>query len=151
MAKKNNIGKDFINMARQMQNLVSNQLPNEAMAKAEELVQESFDKEQYQGEPTASKWKKRKKEATADRSDRRGLLVQSGRLRASIMAKIKSGNIVAVSAGYDVDKWNLAQIHNEGLDPQPVRKFMPKPGEAFKELDEHLEAYLDKELNSIFK
>jgi len=149
MAK--NISKDFQNMQRQMAALLDTALPNEAMSKAEELVQDAFDKEQYQGDdPAPSKWKARKREKEPDRNERRGLLVKSGKLRASVETVMR-GRTLVISAGYSVGTWNLAQIHNEGLKPQPERQFMPKPGEAMPALDKLLEGFMDREFDIIFK
>jgi len=142
--------KDFKRMKRQLGKLIQTDLPRHGMEQAEEIVQDSFDKEQYQGQANSRKWKGRDKEDDSLREERRGLLVQSGRLRASVEAEQQGSNIV-LTAGYKVGKWNLAEIHNEGLKPQPPRQFMPKPGEDFPEWDDRMEKYLDDKLDRIFK
>lgn len=145
------IDKDFKRMKRQLGKLIRQDLPRHGMEQAEELVQDAFDKEQYQGQSNSPKWQGR---ADSDddqpRKERRGLLVQSGRLRASVEAEHQGSSII-LTAGYKVGKWNLAEIHNEGLTPQPPRQFMPKPGEDFPEWDERIEKYLDDNLDRIFK
>ena len=142
--------KDFKRMAARVKKLVKRDLPRYGMEQAEGIVQEAFDKEQYQGEENSRKWKRRAGEDEAPREERRGLLVQSGRLRASVEAEHQGSHII-LTAGYSVGKWNLAEIHNEGLTPQPPRKFMPQPGETFPEWDKEMEKFLDDKLKDILQ
>jgi hypothetical protein len=61
-----------------------------------------------------------------------------------------NGTQVSLQAGYDVGKWILAEIHNEGLTPQKKRQFMPMPGEESTELMLILEEYIDTQMDKIF-
>lgn len=130
--------------------LFEKDLPEKIMEEGEALMADSFSKETYQGKKS-SKWQGRKK--TAPENEGRALLVESGTLVRSQYA-MRWGQNIVLGAGYEVgkkSKWNLAQIHNEGLRPVPQRQFMPKPGEAAPELEKTIDKFMDAEMDKIFK
>lgn len=106
--------------------------------------QESFKNESFDGK----KWPNRKKESRRGKrteKGQRGLLVQSGSLLNSIEVSEVTSNSVTIESGYVVgkkSKWNLAQIHNEGLPPVPQRKFLGKS----KTLDRKINRLVTKEI-----
>lgn len=103
------LGADLGLQAQQLKQLVRKELPNKIMAAADNIIEESFQKEQYQGKPGTQKWQQRKrdKEGGKDRKDRRALLVKSGKLRRIQVFKRNMTIVIASPMEY-------AQIHNEG-------------------------------------
>lgn len=155
MAKRNakHMKSDFKRKARELANFINNDLPDFAAEEMQNIVDDSFAKEQYQGDKTASKWASTSKKNIAnDRKERNALLVETGELIASTEAEAK-GTSIRVSSDRQTSKgkWNLAQIHNEGLDPQEKRQFMPIPGEESEVFTEKLEKVVNKEFNKILK
>lgn len=132
--------------------LLSTQLPGFIADKAQQIVDDSFMREQYQ-DGGSSKWKGRKKdkEGKLSRSERRALLVKSGKLIKSVETEQRGADIVI---GSDTP---YAQVHNEGLKSgrgagfiMPERQFMPKPGQANERLNKQVEKFLDSEMDKIF-
>lgn len=71
--------------------------------------------------PDGKKWQARKVEGNADRSNRRGLLIKSGRLRKSIrLSNVTSRSVVI---GTNV---NYSKYHNDGTVKIPQRQFIGK-------------------------
>lgn len=109
---------------------------------AVDYFQDNFEAEAWEGKP----WQNRKREPrSGQRSNKgqRGLLIGSGRLRDSIRATEITGTRVVIEAGYTVgkrNKWNLAQIHNEGLPPVPKRQFIGDSKELRKSIKKNLNA-----------
>lgn len=134
--------------ARKVRDLLERRLPDKAVEIAEQIVLDSFEKETYAGNANSRKWKGRKKEGRS----KRALLVQSGDLKRSLNVYYSAvDNAIIIESDKQVGKWSLAEIHNEGLDPQPQRKFMPEPNDdRFPEWERQVTAWLDKELNAIF-
>jgi len=134
--------------AEALKDLLHRRLPEKAVELAEQMVLDSFGNEQYQGDDGSAKWKARKK--SDKNKSHRGLLVQSGSLRRSITVHYDaSQRAVIFSSDKEVGRWNLAQIHNEGLKPVPQRQFMPLPGEAIPVLEQQLQQWLDEELKKV--
>lgn len=132
--------------------LLSNKLPEFIQDKAQQIVDDSFNKEQYQ-DAGSSKWKGRKKdkEAKMSRQERRALLVKSGRLIKSVETERRGADIII---GTDTP---YAAVHNEGLQSgrgsgfkMPERQFMPKPGESNEQLNKKVEKFLDDQMDKIF-
>lgn len=157
MAKNKKNGKDMLRdleeQGRKLDNLIRKDLPLKIIQEAERNVDESFQKEQYQ-DGKSSKWApvKSNKESGKARSDRKGVLIGSGDLVASVEADQEGINIVIGS-----DKV-YAQIHNEGLQgtafgkhsfKMPERQFMPKPGEEPPFQDE-VNKFIDDQMDEIF-
>lgn len=157
---ENDLGKEL----EELSHFYQVDLPEFAAARLEKLVDDSFRKEQYQGD-TKSKWDGRKlnkedytKAGNAKRrSRRRGLLVQSGDLVRSVEASIDRGEEITVSIASDKI---YAQIHNEGLMGKawgkhpfkmPQRQFMPIPGTEENVITQDLETFIDKSLDQIFQ
>lgn len=146
------LGSDFNNAAQKVRELVTVKLPIHTEMKAQDIVDSSFQAEQYKDEGT-SKWKGRKKEQQPgkERSQRRGLLVKSGDMIASTTAERRGDEVVI---GSDTV---YAKVHNEGLRSgrgkgftMPKRQFMPIPGESNKKLDDAMDKFMDSELDKIF-
>jgi len=105
---------------------VFKRFPRDVARESVEFFKDAIEAEAWEGKA----WPNRKREPrSGPRAQRgqRGLLIVSGRLRDSIRATRITGREVIVEAGYTVgkrNKWNLAQIHNEGLKPVPKRQFI---------------------------
>ena len=143
MVRKHN---DFVRHMKAMADYFKQGVLDDVATLATEIFRDkNFNQEAFDGE----KWPNRKREKRAGRiSERgqRGLLVKSGRLRQSIDSEIR-GNSVVIKAGYDVNGYNLAEIHNEGQGLQPKRQFM---GDS-KELEKAVEKRIERSLDKIFK
>ena len=155
MAKKNakHMKSDFKRRAGELRQFINNELPGIAADEMQNIVDESFENEQYQGAKNASKWASTKaKDGSQNRKERNAILVETGELWDSTEAE-NEGTIVKVSSDRQTSKgkWNLAQIHNEGLKPQEQRQFMPVPGEESEVFTERLEEVIDKEFNKILR
>lgn len=146
-------GQDMDDALRRFVVLASNRFPNHIVTEAQKLVDESFRHEQFQ-DGKSSKWIARKDdpEAGLPRSARRALLVKSGKLIGSVEATRRGGDVVI---GTDVE---YAQVHNEGGNAGrnrsariPQRQFMPVPGQRVEKLDRAVEAWLNQEMDKIFK
>lgn len=136
---------------KKFERLIDNGLPDHIVVVAQKLVDDSFRQEQYQ-DRKSSKWSDRKNddEAGEARTNRRAILVQSGKLIGSVEAERRGKDIVI---GTDTE---YAQVHNEGLNAgrnrsvkMPKRQFMPIPGEA-SPIDAEVEKWMDNEMNKIF-
>lgn len=136
---------------KKFERLIDNGLPDHIVVVAQKLVDDSFRQEQYQ-DKKSSKWQSRKNdnEAAKSRTNRRALLVQSGKLVASVEAERRGKDVVI---GTDTE---YAQVHNEGLNAgrnrnvkMPKRQFMPIPGEA-SPIDAEVEKWMDDQMNKIF-
>lgn len=157
--------KDLSKELKMLEHFYSVQLPEEQALELEILKEQSFKKEQYQGQ-NKKKWEPRKDEK-ADytkkgnykrRSRRRGILKDSGDLEQSEQATIdRSGKEISVSIGSDLI---YAPIHNEGLMGKawgkhpfkmPQRQSMPLPGEEEPVITAKMEIFIDKNLDKIFK
>ena len=132
--------------------LASDRFPDHVVNEAQKLVDDSFRAEQYQ-DGRSSKWAARKNDDQAGeaRTNRRALLVKSGKLIGSVEAERRGNDIII---GTDVE---YAQVHNEGLNAgrgrsvkMPKRQFMPVPGERVEKLDRAVEQWLDAEMDKIF-
>lgn len=132
-----------------LKNLYTRRLPDKAMELAQEIINQNFEQEQYTTPSGTGKWASRSdKYADKKRTERRALLVDSGDLLRSINVYLQGSNVV-ISSDRQAGKWNLAQIHNEGLEPQEKRQFMPIPGESFDQLITQLDKWLDEETDKI--
>lgn len=149
-------GKEFSQEQREnlqkLNTLIGKRLPDKVVDAAQQIVDESFMKEQYQ-DGKSSKWKgrKRDKEAAKERSQRRALLVKTGALIKSVEVGQRGQDIVIST------DTSYAQVHNEGGHSgrgagftMPQREFMPIPGEANDKLDKDVEKWLDGEMDKIF-
>lgn len=146
------LGNDMNNASQRLKDLIANKLPVHTEQRAQDIVDKSFQQEQYEEKGT-SKWKGRKKEEQPgkEREGRRALLVKSARLISSTIAERRGGEVVI---GSDTP---YSQVHNEGLKAgkgagfqMPQRQFMPIPGESNSELDEAMDKFMDDELDKIF-
>lgn len=145
-------GQDMEDALRKFVVLASDRFPDHVVTEAQKLVDESFRAEQYQ-DGKSTKWAPRKAdpEAGLARTERRALLVQSGRLIGSVEATRRGGDVVI---GTDVE---YAQVHNEGGNAGknrsariPQRQFMPIPGQRVEKLDRAVETWLNSEMDKIF-
>lgn len=141
----------------ELKKLIEVKLPDHIKDEAQKIVDESFEKEQYQ-DGKSPKWEDRKndKEAGKNRIDRRALLVKEGKLIGSVEAEVRGKDTVAIAVN-DPEANKYAAVHNEGLQSgkgsgfkQKKRQFMPVPGEDFPELDTKVGKYLDSEMDKIF-
>lgn len=148
------LGSDMNNASQRLRDLIANKLPVHTEQRAQDIVDKSFQQEQYEEKGT-SKWKGRKKEEQPgkERSERRGILVKSSTLVDSTKAERRGSDVVI---GSDTP---YSQIHNEGLQGKafgkhsfqmPKRQFMPIPGESNSELDTAMDKFMDQELDKIF-
>jgi hypothetical protein len=146
--------KDFDKQMKEINSFMKDELPELAAEELQDIVDNSFEKEAYQGDKKPSKWAGRKKdpEAGNQRTSRRGVLVDSAELIKSTEVSVK-GNTVSASTDRQTSKgkWNLGKIHNEGLTPQKQRQFMPIPGEESPELTERIEKHVDRKFDEQFK
>jgi phage gpG-like protein len=136
--------------AKKIKMLLQVRLPEKAVELAEEIVLASFEAESYKGQGGAGKWDQRKRKDKTD--TKRALLVKSGDLKRSINVYYDdSQRAVIIESDKEVGRWSLAQIHNEGLDPVPQRKFMPAPDldQSFPVWEERLTAWLIEEMDLI--
>lgn len=142
---------------RKFKQVIEQKLPDHIKDKSQEIVDKSFEQEQFQ-DGTSPKWKGRKndKEGGKARTDRRALLVDTGKLISAIEAEVRGRDTVAIVVT-DPDANKYAAVHNEGLKAgkgagfkMPKRQFMPAPGEDFPELDKQVEKFLDDEMEKIF-
>lgn len=147
---KNNLTNDLKRQSGQFLNLVKVKIPNKTAEKLEQFYKDSFTQEQNAFKKSG-KWESTKAKNASEKreADRGGILVKSGALMDSATTDI-NGTQVSLQAGYDVGKWNLAEIHNEGLSPQKKRQFMPMPGEESPELMNELETFIDAQMDKIF-
>lgn len=137
--------------------VIEQKLPDHIKDKSQQIVDGSFEQEQFQ-DGKSTKWKARKNDAEAGkaRTDRRALLVDTGKLINSVEAEVRGKDTVAIVVN-DPEATKYAAVHNEGLQAgrgagfkMPKRQFMPAPGEDFPELDKHVEKFLDDEMDKIF-
>lgn len=137
--------------------VIEHKLPDYIKDKSQQIVDRSFEQEQFQDGKSA-KWKGRKDDAEAGkaRTDRRALLVNTGKLIGSVEAEVRGKDTVAIVVN-DPEATKYAAVHNEGLKAgrgagfkMPKRQFMPAPGEDFPELDKHVEKFIDDEMDKIF-
>lgn len=143
---------------RKFKIVIEQKLPDHIKDKMQQLVDRSFDQEQFQ-DGKSSKWKGRKNDAEANkaRTDRRALLVKDGKLIAAVEAEVRSKDTVAIAVN-DPEASKYAPVHNEGLKAgrgrgftMPKRQFMPAPGDELPELEKEVERYLDAEMDKLFK
>lgn len=133
------LSKKMKDRSRQL-NAVFKTFPYFVAREAEEHFKSSFESESWEGSP----WPNRKREprqGSRRTRGQRGLLIRSGRLLDSIESTEISAHRVVVEAGYTVGKrsrYNLGQIHNEGLAPVPQRKFMGDSPLLRKKIKLHL-------------
>lgn len=136
----------------QLENLLLVRLPDKAVELAEGIILDSFKAETFKGAAAGGKWDSRKSNKKGDSG--RALLVKSGDLRRSIRVYYDSSTrMIVLESDKSVGggKWNLAQIHNEGLKPVPQRQFMPMKEEDFTEWNRLISEWLEKELDAIFQ
>jgi len=142
----------FIVMAEQ-------KLPDHIRDEAQKLVDDSFQKEQYQGDTKSSKWEDRSHddEAWNVRTERRALLVKSGRLIAATEVELRGKDTIAIAVN-DPLASVYAPVHNEGLMAgkskgfkMKKRQFMPIPGESSPRLNAAIDKWMDNEMDKIFK
>lgn len=147
---------EFDDAIKQVDQLISKELPAEAMEQLQDQVNDSFSKEQFQ-DGKSPKWKARKddSEANFDRSERRALLIKSEIGIESIEAEVLSTDGKTVGIGTDNE---YMPVHNEGgragrgkgFD-MPQRQHMPIPGEPNPKVEEALDNFMDDALDKIFK
>lgn len=137
--------------------VVEKKLPDHIKDKAQQIVDRSFEQEQFQ-DKKSGKWKGRKndKEAGNARTDRRALLVKTGKLINATEAEVRDKSTVAIAIN-DSEASEYGRVHNEGLMAgkgkgfrMEQRQFMPIPGEPFPELEDEVEKFLDAEMDKIF-
>ena len=169
---------DLKRKMRAFEHLVNEELPDQIEIEAQRIIDESFDKEQYQ-DGKSKKWAGRIGDSQG-RGQRRGLLVKTGGLHNTTTAKRK-GDQVVISAAKE-----YAKIHNEGgkitvtermkkffwamhystqeefwknmalkrtgsVIEIPQRQFMPVPGgDSNSLLDQRIEKFLDEKMDKIF-
>lgn len=102
------------------------ELPRKAGAWAVQQFKRSFKREGWIENRTVDKWPERKSNPGRERRGRRGLLIESGRLRRSI--RIKSTTRDSVTVGTDVP---YARIHNEGGHIEQNIQITPKMRKFF--------------------
>lgn len=138
--------------------LVEQKLPGHIKDKAQQIVDKSFEAEQFQ-DGKSGKWQGRKNDSESGkaRTDRRALLVDSGKLISAVEAEVRGKDTVAIAVN-DPEANKYAAVHNEGLRAgkgagfkMPRRQFMPAPGEDFPELDKQVEKFIDDEMDKIFR
>lgn len=143
---------DLQKQLKSFETLINKKLPEHTAMVMEDKYNQSFEQQENAFKKTgkwnslSSDYAKRKRKN--DKGD--GILSKTGALKDSAETVI-SGRQVSLTAGYEVGAWNLAEIHNEGLSPQPKRQFMPTPGEESPELSKEIETYLDAQMDKIFK
>lgn len=139
--------------------MAETKIPHHIRDEAQKLVDESFRQEQYQGDKKSSKWDQRSDddEAGEARTNRRALLVKSGRLIAATEVELRGKDTVAIAVN-DPQASEYAPVHNEGLKAgrgngfkMKKRQFMPIPGESVPELEAKVGKWLDNEMDKIFK
>lgn len=139
--------------------MAEQKLPDHIRDEAQKMVDESFQKEQYQGNSTSSKWEEREfdDEAGEVRTNRRALLVKSGRLIAATEVELRGKDIIAIAVT-DPQASVYAPVHNEGLKSgrgagfkMKKRQFMPIPGEPAPRLEAVTDKWMDSEMDKIFK
>jgi phage gpG-like protein len=139
--------------------MAEQKLPDHIRDEAQKMVDESFQKEQYQGDTKSSKWEDRTNddEAAEARTNRRALLVKSGRLIAATEVELRSKDTIAIAVN-DPQASVYAPVHNEGLKAgrgsgfkMKKRQFMPIPGEASPRLDAAIDKWMDNEMDKLFK
>lgn len=145
------LSQDLNQIARELDQLLKKELPREAEAKLQEIVFSSFEKEQYQ-DGKSKKWKSRKQSVKEAKQGSRKLLIKTGEGRRSVDT-FRRGNTVGV--GTDSP---YMPVHNEGKQAgkgkgfkMPERQHMPKPGEENKVIMNHLDKFLDKKSDKIFR
>jgi len=101
------VGSNFNDFKRKVQRAHA-AVPKIAAVEAERHFGKAFQKEAWEGK----KWPSRKKESSGvGRKNRRGLLVQSGRLRRGFQRGFASGKHAVVI----INATLYAEVHNEGL------------------------------------
>lgn len=161
MLKNTGNGKEFgdemNDRLKKVVKVIADKLPDHIKDKAQKLVDESFEKEQFQ-DGKSGKWKGRKGDSESGkvRTERRALLVKDGKLIASTEAEVRNKDTVAIVVNDPVAA-QYAAVHNEGLKAgrgagfkMEQRQFMPIPGEPFPELENEVEKFLDDEMDKIF-
>ena len=152
IATGESLSNDMNNASQRLRDLIANKLPVHTEQRAQDIVDESFQQEQYK-EKNTSKWKGRDKEEQPGkaRSERRGILVKSSTMIDSTKAERRGADVII---GSDTP---YSQVHNEGLRSgrgagfqMPQRQFMPIPGESNSELDAAMDKFMDDELDKIF-
>jgi len=136
---------EMLERYRQFNRLADVRFPDKVMDVAQQMVDESFRKETYQDGKSA-RWKERKNdsESSKERTERRALLVKTGRLIKSTGAERRGNDIII---GSDTP---YSERHNEGKKGTPRRQFMPAPGERNEKIDKTVEKWLDSEMDKIF-
>jgi phage gpG-like protein len=124
---------------------INKTLPDKVKDFAQKIVDDSFQQEQYK-DGKSSKWQDRKDDDQAGlpRSERRALLVKSGKLIRDVNVEQRSDEVVI---GTDVE---YAQRHNEGLAGTPQRQFMPVDGESNPILEQQIDKFVEDELDKMF-
>lgn len=140
MGKK--LSDDLEIIANKINKFSKEELPEKIRNLAQENIDQSFEKEQYQ-DGKSSKWEGRKNEGESSRTERRAILVKSAELIQSTEATIEGSTIVI---GSDT---KYAQRHNEGLKDMPKRQFMPIEGEA-PPFENDIEQFIDDAMDEIF-
>jgi phage gpG-like protein len=146
----------FEKQLAQITQVITDELPYYVLHKSEDVINESFEKEQYQGKENSNNWPERKRDDRSRndknnaRNERRGLLIKSGDLRRSIQVNVNGMDVHITS---DVP---YSSVHNEGLKSgrgkgfiMPKRQFMPIPGERFVIIDEAIEDFIEDRLRNI--
>ena len=150
-------GQEMNENVQKFKKVIEEKLPDHIKDKAQQLVDESFEQEQFQ-DGKSSKWDGRKddKEAGKARSNRRALLVKSGKLIASTEAEVRNKDTVVIAVN-DPEAAEYAAVHNEGLEAgkgkgfkMKQRQFMPIPGEPFPKLEAEIEKFIDDQMDKIF-
>jgi phage gpG-like protein len=120
-------------------NRVKNDVPVIVARTAENHFKQSFQLQKF-NDDGADPWKKRKSRSA--KNEGRAILVQSGRLMRSIRASKISWNRIDLGSPVKYGKY-----HNDGIYPQPPRKFM---GES-KSLNRKLKQIVKDEIINTFK
>jgi len=138
-------------VARDLDKLISKELPEETESKLGEMVSNSFRNERYSGNQKSKKWQHRKGQKKVRKRDRKNILVDEGILAGSFETFSRKGESgISTPVPY-------APVHNEGLKAgkgkgfkMPQRQIMPKPGEQSPVLTKHVFKFLDKKGDEIF-
>ncbi len=105
---------------------------------------EGFRKSGRMTDASRGGWKERKRGTKADRRTRkrRGILLQSNKLRDSIQTRVRATKVIIGTRGIP-----YAEVHNEGLGNMPQREFI---GDS-KILDKKILVRIRRELDTAFK
>lgn len=148
------LGADAKANVKALEKLMKHYLPDEVEEQLINNVEKSFKKEKYQGKKGQKKWKARKNDGDSkkSRTKRRALLIKVGDMHESFETsqtgtKVKLENPIVYT-----------NVHNEGLKAgkgkgfnMPQRQMAPIDGEAIPEVEKAVGAFLDKEMDKIFK